>query len=461
MNDAHSKHLIPEEIIRRKRDGHTLEESEIRDFVARVTTEDVSNEQIAALTMAIWFQGLNMAEQAQLTLAVRDSGSVLSWPDIPGPVLDKHSTGGVGDMVSFAAGPVVAACGGYVPMISGRGLGHTGGTLDKLDSIPGIELEPDLVTFERWVRERGIAIVGQTPELAPADRRLYGVRDSTATVESMPLIVASILGKKLCEGLDGLVMDIKVGNGAFMTEIEEGRQLAADICGVAASTGLPCTAILSDMHQPLSWTAGNALEVREIVDYLAGTRRHPRFHVVASRVAAEMLIIGGLAGDIETAEAMVRKALDSGSAAEKFESMIAGQGGPVGALHNIARTLPRSAISRGVLPDRRAYVQSIDTRTLGLAVIVLGGGRRRMGDHIDPSVGLAEIAAVGEEVGPDRPLAVIHAASDVDWECAAQMVSTAYVLGSEPPSEEQPLILARYTEGENQREIGENDKPRA
>lgn len=438
--------MIPAEIIRKKRDGEVLDREEIHAFVLGVASGEVSNEQIAALAMAVWFQGLNTVEQGHLTLAIRDSGTTLEWPDLPGPVLDKHSTGGVGDMVSFAVGPIVAACGGFVPMISGRSLGHTGGTLDKLESFPGINVMPDIDTFQRWVRKRGLAIVGQTEELAPADRRIYAVRDATSTVESVPLIVASILGKKLCEGLDGLVMDVKVGSGAFMTQLDAGRELAAEICDVAGAAGLPCTALLTDMDQPLSRSAGNALEIREVIDYLAGNQRHPRFHEVACTVAAEMLTLGGLADDSDEARASVQKTLDSGAAAEKFEEMVAGQGGPAGPLEGLAHSLPVAPVSKAVYAAGDGFVRRVDKKELGMTVVMLGGGRRQAGDRVDPSVGLESLAAVGEEIGPDRPLAVIHAASDADWESASAMVTAAYRIGDERPDQHMPVILGRYTD---------------
>lgn len=444
--------VIPEEIIRKKRDGLVLTEADIRAFVAGVADDSVDNEQIAALAMAIWFQGMNTAEQSALTLAIRDSGISLEWPDLDGPVVDKHSTGGVGDMVSFAVAPMVAACGGYVPMISGRSLGHTGGTLDKLESFPGINVMPELGRFQNWVRERGVAIIGQTAELAPADRRFYAVRGSTATVASRPLIVASILGKKLAEGLDGLVMDIKVGNGAFMRDPAKGVELATEISRVAASSGLRCTAVISDMNQPLAWTAGNAVEIREIIGYLGGKRRHPRLHEVVMRVAAEMLIIAGLAEHEQDAATKLNRALDSGAAAERFELLVAGQGGPAAPLERLARTLPEAAFVRPVQAPARGFVSAIDTRSLGLAVMVLGGGRQHTDDRIDPSVGLEQLPSVGDEVGPDRPLAVIHASGESAWEHARALVERAYSLAEARP-ERTPAVLGYYP-GESNDEHG-------
>lgn len=438
--------LIPEEIIRCKRDGESLSARQISAFVQGVSDGSVGDEQIAAMTMAIWFQGLDPDELRDLTLAVRDSGTVLQWPDLPGPVLDKHSTGGVGDLVSFIVGPVVAACGGFVPMISGRGLGHTGGTLDKLESFSGINVLPGLEQFQRWVRERGIAIVGQTDQLAPADRRIYAVRDSTSTVANRSLIISSILGKKLSEGLDGLVMDIKVGSGAFMSDRGLGQQLAQELCAVAQSAGLSTVAVISDMNQPLAYTAGNALEMREVIDYLAGTCRHPRLHAVSCQIASEMLMVGDLAGTLEEARSMVQRVLDSGAAAEKFEQMVAGQGGPEVSLQNLAKHLPSAAVVRPVYAEAGGRVASVDTRALGLAVVVLGGGRKRAGDAIDHTVGLAELVSVGDEVGSDRPLAVVHAANETDWDQARTVVQAAYRTGAQCESEPDPgsPILGRH-----------------
>ena len=253
---------LTQELIAKKRDGAALASEEIAALVQGVISETVSDAQIAAFAMAVWFNGMDLDEQRALTLAMRDSGEVLSWEKLGGPVLDKHSTGGVGDLVSLVLGPVVAACGGFVPMISGRGLGHTGGTLDKLESIPGFSTTIGIEQFQQLVQNHGIAIIGQSAKLAPADRRFYAVRDVTATVNSVPLIVSSILSKKLAEGLDALVMDIKLGSGAFMREVGEARKLAQEICRVAMDSGLPCNALITDMHAPLAWSAGYSLEIR-------------------------------------------------------------------------------------------------------------------------------------------------------------------------------------------------------
>jgi len=313
---------LPQEIIRRKRDGARLAASEIEALVVGLTAGHVSEGQAAAFAMAVLFRGLAAEERVALTHAMARSGTVLTW-DLPGPVLDKHSTGGIGDAVSLALAPAVAACGGFVPMISGRGLGHTGGTLDKLDAIPGYRSQPDLDAFRRVVREAGCAIIGQTDNLAPADRRLYAIRDVTATVESLDLITASILSKKLAAGLQGLVMDVKVGSGAFMTDQESARALAESLVHVANQAGLPTTALLTDMDQPLASAAGNTLEVAYTVDYLTGRRREPRFHAVTVALAAEMLVLGELAESRDEAERRIEAAMDSGRAAEAFARMTA------------------------------------------------------------------------------------------------------------------------------------------
>ena len=292
--------IIPQEIIRKKRNGETLEADEISAFVRCITNESVTEGQIAALAMATYFKGMSREEAVSLTLSMRDSGDVLDWSDLNGPVLDKHSTGGVGDNVSLMLAPAIAACGGFVPMISGRGLGHTGGTLDKLDTIPGYSSQPDNDLFRKVTREVGCAIIGQTGNLAPADKRFYGVRDITATVESVPLITASILSKKLAAGLEGLVLDVKCGNGAFMDNLDEARELASSLVAVANGAGLPTTALLTDMNAPLATAAGNTVEVQNAIDFLTGRDVDSRLWDVTVALGAEMLVSGGLAQDVDS-----------------------------------------------------------------------------------------------------------------------------------------------------------------
>ena len=351
-----STSFFPQEIIRKKRDGGTLGEDEIAFFVRGLTDGAISEGQVAAFAMAVFFRGMSMDERTALTRAMTASGTVLEWPDAPGPVLDKHSTGGIGDKVSLMLAPILAACGAVVPMISGRGLGHTGGTLDKLDSIAGYATAPDLATLRRAVAEAGCAIVGQTAELAPADRRLYAIRDVTATVESVPLITASILSKKLAAGLDRLVMDVKFGSGAFVVRIEEASELAESIVAVAGAAGLPCAALLTDMNQVLGRSAGNAVEVREAIEYLTGAARERRLHEVTAALAAELLVMSGLAPDDSVARAMIETALDTGAAAERFARMAAALGGPSDLMERPDRHLgPRARRPSGPSPATRRH----------------------------------------------------------------------------------------------------------
>jgi thymidine phosphorylase len=433
--------MLPQEIIRVKRDGGTLSAEQVEEFIAGLTSGSVSEGQAAAFAMAVFFRGLSVPERVALTKAMTHSGEVLHW-DLPGPALDKHSTGGVGDMVSLALAPAVAACGGYVPMISGRGLGHTGGTLDKLDSIPGYVSQPDIGTFRRVTREVGCAIIGQTSDLAPADKRLYAIRDVTATVESIDLITASILSKKLAAGLQGLVIDVKYGSGAFMAHAADARALADSLVLVATGAGLPTAALLTDMHQPLASAAGNAVEVAYTVDYLTGRRREPRFHEVTVALSAEMLCLGGLAADMADATARIEAAIESGQAAERFRRMVAALGGPADLLERPDRHLPAAPVVRPVPAGRPGMVRRIAAREIGIAVVALGGGRRRPQDPIDPAVGFTELAALGETVGPDRPLAVLHARSEEAAQRAEQALRAAYDIADEGP-ETGVLIMER------------------
>ncbi|KMJ44666.1 thymidine phosphorylase [Xenorhabdus khoisanae] len=421
--------FLVQEIIRKKRDGYPLSEEEIRFFINGVLDNTVSEGQIAALAMTIYFHDMTMAERVALTLAMRDSGTVLDWKtlNLPGPIVDKHSTGGVGDVTSLMLGPMVAACGGYVPMISGRGLGHTGGTLDKLESIPGFDIFPDEQRFRNIIRDVGVAIIGQTSSLAPADKRFYATRDITATVDSIPLITASILGKKLAEGLDALVMDVKVGSGAFMPTYEQSERLAESIVEVANGAGCKTTALLTDMNQVLASSAGNALEVREAVRFLTGEYRNPRLFEVTMALSAEMLVSGNLAADRDDARRKLQAALDSGKAAEIFGRMVAAQKGPTDFVENYAHYLPTAEFSKPVLAGQNGIIAKMDTRALGMSVVALGGGRRKATDPINYSVGLSDIVALGTKVNADTPLAMIHANSENAWHEAAEAVRNAFV----------------------------------
>jgi thymidine phosphorylase len=433
--------LLPQEIIRHKRDGGRLDPEHIEHFIEGLTAGRVTEGQAASFAMAIFFQGLSVPERVALTRAMMNSGTVLTW-DLPGPVLDKHSTGGVGDTVSLALGPAVAACGGYVPMISGRGLGHTGGTLDKFDSIPGYVTQPDIDTFRRVTREVGCAIIGQTADLAPADKRLYAIRDVTATVESIDLITASILSKKLAAGLQGLVMDVKFGSGAFMDNADDARKLAESLVLVANGAGLPTSALLTDMNESLASSAGNAVEMTYAVDYLTGRRRETRFHEVTVELSAEMLLLGKLAGNIDDARAKIEHAISSGKAAEIFQRMVSALGGPADFLENHKVHLQAAPVVRAIHAERSGTVQKVAARSIGVAVVALGGGRTRPQDPIDHAVGLTELAALGETVDASRPLAIVHARSEEAADAAARAVRAAYAIG-EGKADPGPSILER------------------
>jgi thymidine phosphorylase len=425
--------MLPQEIIRKKRDGGLLSADEIRFIVKGLTDGSVTEGQVAAFAMAVFFQGMEMQERVALTLAMRDSGRVLDWRDMPGPVLDKHSTGGVGDTVSLMLAPAVAACGGYVPMISGRGLGHTGGTLDKLESIPGYNAQPEERIFKDVTRKIGCAIIGQTSDLAPADKRFYGIRDVTATVESIPLITASILSKKLAAGLQGLVMDVKFGNGAFMPTFAKARALAQSLATVATDAGLPTTALLTDMNQPLSSCAGNAVEVAYAIDYLTGKKRESRMHEVTVALGAEMLLSGHLAKTLDEAKAKIEQGIQSGKAAEIFARMVAALGGPTDILERPEKHLASAPVMRPILPPNDGYVGAIDNRALGIAVVSLGGGRARAADAIDPSVGLTALVGLGQKMQRGEPLAFVHARSKDAADAVSKSVIAAYHLAPRKP----------------------------
>lgn len=427
--------FLPQEVIRRKREGEALSEQEIRSFIAGVTDNSVSEGQIGALAMAVYFQGMNIDERIALTCAMRDSGEVMDWSSdhLPGPILDKHSTGGVGDVVSLMLGPMIAACGGFVPMISGRGLGHTGGTLDKLDSIPGYTTSASELLFRKVVKETGVAIVGQTGELAPADKRIYGVRDVTATVESIAMITASILSKKLAEGLDALVMDVKVGSGAFMPTFEQSVELAQSIVLVANGAGVKTTALLTDMNQCLASSAGNAVEVREAVQFLTGKYRNERLLEITMAQSAELLVSGGLAGGIEQAREKLQSVLDNGQAADIFGKMVHGLGGPSDFVEHYDRYLPGAAIIKPVFIEAEGYLAAMDTREVGMAVVQLGGGRKVASDTIDYGVGFTDICRLGDRIDPSKPIAMLHASSEASWNRAADMFRGALSFAEQMP----------------------------
>ncbi|MCP1198195.1 thymidine phosphorylase [Notoacmeibacter sp. MSK16QG-6] len=436
--------MLPQEIVRAKRDRQPLEARDIGDFIAGVMDKSVTKEQIAALAMAVYLNGMSRDEAVALTTAMRDSGTVLDWSDLGPAVVDKHSTGGVGDNVSLILAPIVAACGGYVPMISGRGLGHTGGTLDKFESIPGYNVTPDDEVFRRVVKEVGCAIIGQTGSLAPADKVIYGIRDVTATVESVPLITASILSKKLAAGLKGLVLDVKVGSGAFMADEAAARELATSLVEVANGAGMPTVALLTDMDHPLANAAGNAVEVRSAVNVLRGNGSEPRLREITLALAAEMLAIVGIADSAEEGLRKSQEALSSGAAAERFGQMVSALGGPSDFIEQMDEHLPVAPIVRDLTLENGAEYAgrlSFDTRQLGLAVIELGGGRTRSEDNIDHAVGLSDLAS--RTWDGSSPLCRIHARDEATFQKAADRVRRAVRQGGgQTPSSVSERITA-------------------
>jgi thymidine phosphorylase len=441
--------VLPQELIRKKRDGHALTDDELHLVVDGITSGAFSESQVSAFAMAVFFQGMTAGERVAFTRAMTHSGRVLNWDDHApgGPVLDKHSTGGVGDKVSIMLAPIVAACGGVVPMISGRGLGHTGGTLDKMGAIPGYNANPDIETFQRVVREVGCAIIGQTADLAPADRRLYAVRDVTATVESIPLISASILSKKLAAGLSGLVMDVKTGSGAFMTDPKDARELAETLVSIGQGASLPITALITDMDEVLGTTAGHALEMLESVNYLTGTGpRDKRLHAVTIELAAEMLLLGGLVPNLDEGREEAQLALDSGRAADVFARMVAALGGPPDFVDRLSTYLKPAPAVKPVIAKRTGYVTRMNARTIGVELIDLGGGRRKTADALDLAVGFSQFLPVGTKVATGDTLALVHAASEDAANSAAAVLGRIIHIDDPVPTL-RPTISARIAPG--------------
>ncbi|MET0435972.1 MAG: thymidine phosphorylase [Devosia sp.] len=433
--------FLPQEVILRKRNGEKLPKEDIARFIAGFAEGTVSHAQAAAFAMAVYFQDMSMDERVALTLAMRDSGTVLDWSDLDGPVADKHSTGGVGDNVSLMLAPVLAAVGIYVPMISGRGLGHTGGTLDKFDSIPGYQTQPDNSLFRAAVREAGCAIIGQTADLAPADKTLYAIRDVTGTVESISLITASILSKKLAAGLGALILDVKTGSGAFMPTLEASRDLARSLVSVANGAGLKTGALITDMNEPLASAAGNGLEIRNAVDFLTGAHQDARLKEVTLALCVEIVLMTGTAGDIEAARTKVEKALDSGQALEQFSKMVTVLGGPFDFAERMDGYLSPAPIIRDVFAEGQGTVAEIDTRGVGMAVVALGGGRATPTDRIDHRVGFDRLLGLGAKVDSQTPIARIHARDETSANDAESRIRAAYRFGATAPS--FPLIADR------------------
>lgn len=433
--------MLPQELIRKKRNKQILTNKEIKDFINGVADGTIMDSQTAAMTMAIFLNGMTPQETSALTLAMRDSGDVLKWSDLKnGPIVDKHSSGGVGDKVSLMLAPMLAACGAYVPMISGRGLGHTGGTLDKFDSIPGYQTIPSNDLFRQTVKNVGCAIIGQTGRLAPADKKIYAIRDICATVESIELITASILSKKLAAGLQYLVMDLKCGNGAFMPDLTQARLLAESIVRVANLAGTKTSALLTDMNQVLGHTVGNALEMKEAVDFLKGKNIDPRLHKITMELCAELLINTKLARNAAEAHSNLQKSLDSGRALEIFARMVTALGGPKDFCEKPEKYLPQAAIIRPVYSQKSGYVSSMHTRNIGLALIELKGGRTRSDQKLDYATGFSAFCQIGDKIEKETPLCFVHAQNESDFACAQDNILSNIKLSEKKPSLHKEII---------------------
>jgi thymidine phosphorylase len=430
-------------ILSKVRQRQTLDADELAWFAQGLADQSISDAQAGAFAMGICMGSLGKSGRAALTLAMRDSGRTLEWA-LDGPVLDKHSTGGVGDCVSLILAPALAACGAYVPMISGRGLGHTGGTLDKLDAIPGLSTELDAGQFHDVVRQTGCAIVSATADIAPADRRLYAVRDVTSTVESLDLITASILSKKLAAGLQGLVLDVKIGSGAFMKDIASARALGQALTDTANAAGCPTTALITDMHQPVVPSLGNALEVAEVMQVLTGADGSEPIVELCAALGGPLMAGAKLSPTQDMGSAALRKAIVSGKAAEVFGKMIAAMGGPVQFVENWQRFLPEATVIREAKSTEAGYVTAIDGEALGLAVVALGGGRQVEGDQIDPSVGLSDVVRLGAKIEAGQPLARVHAARESAADGAVAALRAAIEVGPRP-TRTPSLIHERIT----------------
>ena len=423
--------MIPQEIIRKKRDNKTLTEDEIRSFVLGLTDGSFSDSQIASMSMAILMNDMSKEETIWLTNAMTYSGDILNWQDIVDSelVCDKHSTGGVGDKVSLILAPILAACGVYVPMISGRGLGHTGGTLDKFDAIPGYNTSPSIDIFRKVVKEVGCAIIGQTSNLAPADRKLYSIRDAVGAVESIPLITSSILSKKIASGLKSLVLDVKVGNGSFNDTRDVAVNLANSLVSVAKGAGLQCQAILTDMNQVLGWNAGHSLEIRECAEYLTNERKNKRLEKITNELIASILMMAKKFKKQESYE-KINQVLNNGKAAEKFNKMVYALGGPIDFLEKYNSHLQSSSYVGEIKADKAGSIHSIETRKLGLILIGLGGGRKQVHDKINYTVGYENVMSVGENVDTTTPLLKVHTSSQGDFDRVKDEIEKCFVISS-------------------------------
>jgi len=427
------------DVIQKKRDGHELTSEEIAAFIEGYTRGTIPDYQASALAMAVFFKGMTSRETVALTESMMRTGEVLDLGELPGPKVDKHSTGGVGDKTSMVLAPLAAACGVYVPMISGRGLGHTGGTLDKLESIPGFRVGLSLDEFRAVLRKSHLGLIGQTPEIAPADRKLYALRDVTSTVESRPLIAASIMSKKMAEGIDALVLDVKTGDGAFMVKEEDSRALAEAMLAIGKGMGKKIVALITDMEQPLGRTVGNALEIVECIETLQG-KGPEDLETLSVELAAWMLSLGGAAPTLDAARARVREALASGAGLRKFQEVIGLQGGDPRVCDDLSR-LPRAAETVELRAESAGRVTGIACRAVGTAAMLLGAGRETVDSTIDPGVGLVLGKKVGDAVSTGEPLATVHVSDRRRLDEALAMLRRAIRIGAEAPAP-RPLVHA-------------------
>ena len=435
--------MLFKELISKKRLGKELTKNEINWFISNLTNNNLSEGPIASLAMAICLKGMTFDERVQLTLAMKNSGKTLSW-DLPGPIIDKHSTGGVGDTVSLVLAPVLAACGAYVPMISGRGLGHTGGTLDKFDSIPGYNTSPNETLLRRVVSTVGCAIIGQTNELAPADKRLYAIRDVTGTVESIDLITASILSKKLAAGLEGLVIDVKYGNGAFMQDFNEASNLAKSLVTVSNKSGCKTTALVTDMNQPLSQSIGNSLEVLAAIDILKGSSKDYRLLEVSNSLGVSILCSSNICKTKKEAQLLISAVLSSGKAAEKFSQMVSELGGANDFFEKPQNYLTPSNIQKNIYCKKTGYVNKINTKNLGNILILLGGGRQKVEDAIDYSVGMKLLIELGSYVEKNQPLCTLYARDQVSFNIAEKEIIESFEIGENKENYDNKIIIEHF-----------------
>ena len=432
--------MIPQEIIRKKRDKLSLTEDEVRLFVNGLTDNSFSDPQIAAMSMAIFQNGMTAEETVWMTHAMKNSGDTLEWQDVVNSdlVCDKHSTGGVGDKTSLILAPILAACDLFVPMISGRGLGHTGGTLDKFDSIPGYNTKPDIDVFRQVVKDIGCAIIGQTSNLAPADKKLYSIRDIVGTVESLPLITSSILSKKIASGLKTLVLDVKVGNGSFNHTLEIAQNLAHSLVNVAKGAGLECEAILTDMNQVLGRSAGHSLEVIECIEYLVSNKRDPQLEIVTNELASSLLMMIKKISKEESLK-QINTVLENGKAAEKFEKMVNALGGSKSFLSTYKKELSNKMFAEDIHLGKQGWIKEIKTRDLGLLLIELGGGRKQVDDKINYHVGYDNILGVGESIDVSTPVIKVYANSKDSFDKIKNSIINCFIISNQEVTKNQSI----------------------